>query len=68
MSKHEKHALKRWNEVKPKKRSSMPYWLVSLIPVLFVLISRLKPMWILKACPWDLLETIMPVTMFIYHL
>jgi len=67
MSKHEKLSIKKWREIKPVKRY-VPYWLVSLIPVAFVIVSRLKPMWILKACPWDLLEAVMPVTMFIYHL
>jgi len=68
MSKHERVALKRWGEIFPRKRSLAPYWLVSLIPVAFVIVSRLKPMWILQACPFDLLEAVMPMTMFIYHL
>lgn len=67
MSKHEKHALKMWRETHPVRRT-VPYWLVSLIPVAFVIVSRLKPMWILQVCPWNLLETVMPVTMMIYHL
>ena len=67
MSKHEKVAIRRWRDVFPRKRY-VPYWLVSLIPVAFVIVSRLKPMWILQICPWDLLETVMPLSMFIYHL
>ena len=35
---------------------------------LYLGLARFAPAVILQYCPWDLLEVVMPFTMFIYHL
>lgn len=74
MSKHEKVALKQWRALKPKsRRRLMPIGSIVSALIggslgLYLGLARFAPMVILQACPWDLLEIVMPLTMFIYHL
>ena len=74
MSRHEKVALKQWNRLRPRsKRRSMPIGSIVSALIggslgLYLGLARFAPAVILQYCPWDLLEVVMPFTMFIYHL
>jgi hypothetical protein len=74
MSKQEKHALKQWRVIKPKSRrhstliGSIVSGLIGGGLGLYLGLARFAPDVILQYCPWDLLEAVMPLTMYIYHL
>jgi hypothetical protein len=74
MSKQEKHALKQWRVIKQKSRrhstliGSVLSGLIGGGLGLYLGLARFAPDVILQYCPWDLLEAVMPLTMYIYHL
>lgn len=74
MSREEKHALRQWRAIRPK--SKKPLTLIGSVLSgliggglgLYLGLARFAPDVILQYCPWDLLEAVMPLTMYIYHL